>query len=61
MTQALKLVSPLDAEYAVHREDEARRRSTREWLKQRERDLGLVVDAPSVDPERSKDKGNRGV
>jgi septal ring factor EnvC (AmiA/AmiB activator) len=51
MTQASKLISPLEAEYAEHREAEERRRDTREWLKQRERELGFVKDAPSVAPK----------
>jgi hypothetical protein len=50
MTQALKLISPLDADYAGHREAEERRRETREWLERRERELGFVKDAPSVAP-----------
>ena len=58
MTQASKLISPLDAEYAEHREDEARRRNTREWLMQRERDLGFIADAPSVTPEKPEGERN---
>jgi len=50
MTQASKLISPLDAEYAEHRDAEERRRETREWLDRRERELGFVKDAPSVAP-----------
>ena len=50
MTQTLKLISPLDAEYAEHREAEERRRETREWLERRERELGFVQDAPPVAP-----------
>ena len=52
VTQASKLISPLDAEYAEHREAEERRRETREWLEQRERELGFVKDAPSVAPKK---------
>jgi len=52
MTQASKLTSPLDAEYAEHREAEERRRETREWLEKRERELGFVKDAPSVAPDK---------
>jgi hypothetical protein len=51
MTQALKLISPLDAEYAEHRQAAERRRETREWLEHRERELGFVKDAPSVAPK----------
>lgn len=51
MTQALKPISPLDAEFAEHREAVERRRETREWLEQRERELGFVKDAPSVAPK----------
>jgi hypothetical protein len=50
MTQATKRISPLDAEYAEHREEEERRRETRAWLKRRERELGFVKDAPPVAP-----------
>ena len=38
--------SPLDANYTRHREAENRRRETREWLKQRERELGVKTDTP---------------
>ena len=58
MTQASKLISPLDAEYTEHREDEERRRNTREWLMQRECDLGFVADGPSVVPEESEGERN---
>jgi hypothetical protein len=51
MTQASKLTSPLEAEYAEHREAEERRRETREWLERRERVLGFVKDAPPVAPK----------
>ena len=54
MTQASKLTSPLDAEYAEHREAEERRRETRQWLERRERELGFVKDAPSVAPGKSE-------
>jgi hypothetical protein len=50
MTQASKLISALDAEYAEHREADERRRETRAWLERRERELGFVKDAPSVAP-----------
>jgi hypothetical protein len=55
MTQASKLTgtSPLDAEYAEHREAEERRRETRERLDKRERELGFVKDAPPVAPGKS--------
>ena len=49
MTQASN-VTPLDAEYVEDREVEVRRRETHEWLRQRERELGFVTDAPSVAP-----------
>jgi hypothetical protein len=51
MTLALRLISPLDAEFAEHREAVERRRETREWLEHRERELGFVKDAPSVAPK----------
>ena len=49
----IHLMNPLDAEYAEHREAEERRRQTREWLKQRERELGFVKDAPPVAPDNN--------
>ena len=49
------VTSPLDTRYSAHRDAERRRRETREWLKQRERELGFLKDAPSVAPE-SNDK-----
>jgi hypothetical protein len=51
MTQALKLISPLDADYAEHRDAAERQRATREWLERRERELGFVKDAPPVAPK----------
>jgi hypothetical protein len=51
MAEALKLISPLDADYAEHRETAERQRSTREWLERRERELGFVKDAPPVAPK----------
>jgi hypothetical protein len=51
MFKQSSLPSPLDAQYAGHRDAERRRRLTLQWLLQRERDLGFVADAPSVAPE----------
>jgi hypothetical protein len=52
-----KLVSsPLDTRFTAHWDAERRRRETREWLKQRERELGFLKDAPSVAPESSDKK-----
>jgi hypothetical protein len=51
MFKQSSLPSPLDAQYAGHRDAEKRRRLTLQWLLQRERDLGFVADAPSVAPE----------
>jgi hypothetical protein len=47
MSQESIVTSPLDTRYTAHREAEHRREKTREWLKQRERELSLVKDAPS--------------
>jgi hypothetical protein len=52
MTKASTLISPIDSQYIAHREAEERRRRTREWLRQRERELGFADDAPSVAPEK---------
>jgi len=47
--------NPLDARYTAHREADKRQRQTREWLRQRERKLGLVTDAPPVAPDHHED------
>jgi hypothetical protein len=47
------LVSPLEAQFTSHRDAEKRRRETHEWLEQRERELGLIQDAPPVAPGNS--------
>jgi hypothetical protein len=49
------VTSPLDTRYTAHWDADRRRRETREWLKQREREMGFLKDAPSVAPE-SNDK-----
>jgi hypothetical protein len=46
MPQETVTTSPLDAQYTAHRETEQNREETREWLKQRERELGLAKDEP---------------
>jgi hypothetical protein len=50
------VTSPLDTRYTAHRDVDRRRRETREWLKQRERELGFLRDAPSVAPESGDKK-----
>jgi len=55
MPQETIVTGPLDTRYTAHRDVERRRQETREWLEQRERELGFVKDAPSVAPE-SNDK-----
>jgi hypothetical protein len=45
-------ISPIEPQYTAHRDAERRRRETREWLEQRERELGFVSDAPSMVPEK---------
>jgi hypothetical protein len=52
MPQTSTLITPIDPQYTADREAEKRRRETREWLKQRERELGFADDAPSMVPER---------
>jgi hypothetical protein len=56
MTQASNLISPVDARYTEHRDAEQRHRETREWLIQRERELGFIKDAPPVAPETKPKK-----
>ena len=50
------VTSPLDTRYTAHRDVDRRRRETREWLKQRERETGFLKDAPPVAPESSDKK-----
>jgi hypothetical protein len=57
MIKATIVTSPLDTRYSAHRDAERRRRETREWLKQRERELGFLKDAPSVTPESRETDG----
>jgi hypothetical protein len=54
MPQATVVTSPLDTRYTAHRDTERRRQETRKWLQQREQELGIVKDAPSVAPEQPK-------
>jgi hypothetical protein len=51
MLKQSTLPNPLDAQYTVHRDAEKRRLETKEWLRQRERELGFVTDAPPVAPD----------
>jgi hypothetical protein len=51
MLKQSTLPNPLDAQYTAHREEEARRRATKKWLLHRERELGIVADAPPVAPD----------
>jgi hypothetical protein len=50
------ITSPLDTRYTAHREIDRRRQETREWLKQRERELGLLHNAPSMAAEHPDEK-----
>ena len=56
MTEDTVLKSPLDPHYTSHRDADRRREETREWLKQRERELGFTRDAPSVSPDQGGKK-----
>jgi hypothetical protein len=47
MRDTSHLVLPCDPGYTGHRDAEKRRRETRDWLRQRERE----VSAPSIVPE----------
>lgn len=53
-TRDSTLISPLDPRYTGHREAKDRQRETREWLARRERELGCVIDAPPVAPEKAE-------
>jgi hypothetical protein len=55
MPKTSTVIAPIDARYTGHREAEERHRQTREWLKQRERELGFVTDAPSTAPEKDRE------
>jgi hypothetical protein len=54
MPQETIVTGLLDTRYTAHRDEEHRREEIREWLKQRERELGMVKDARSVAPEHPK-------
>jgi hypothetical protein len=49
MSNTSKIVMPYEPGYAGHRDAEKRRNATREWLLQRERNLGF--DGPSLVPD----------
>jgi hypothetical protein len=53
------LPNPLDAQYTGHRDAEKRRMETKEWLRQREREMGFVTDAPSVAPGHHEFEGEK--
>jgi hypothetical protein len=46
-----KIVLPYEPDYFSHREAEKRRQETKEWLRQREREL--AERSPSIVPERT--------
>ena len=50
MRDTSHLVLPCDPGYTGHRDAEKRRRETRDWLRQRERE----VSAPSIVPESAE-------
>jgi hypothetical protein len=52
-----KIVLPYEPDYVGHREAEKRRRETKEWLRQRERDL--AERSPSIVPERTPEPDKR--
>jgi hypothetical protein len=51
MLKQSTLPNPLDAQYTGHRDAAKRQLETKEWLRQREREMGFVTDAPSVAPD----------
>jgi hypothetical protein len=53
------LPNPLDAQYTGHRDAEKRHLETKEWLRQREREMGFVTDAPPVAPEHHEFEGEK--
>jgi hypothetical protein len=55
------LISPIDPRYTGHRDAEERHRQTRDWLAKRERELGIVSDAPPVAPEKTEPEKTSGV
>jgi hypothetical protein len=50
-----KIVLPYEPDYVGHREAAKRRQETKEWLRQREREL--AERAPSIVPERTPAPG----
>jgi hypothetical protein len=53
-----KIVLPYEPDYVGHREAEKRRQETKEWLRQRERDLAERL--PSIFPERTPETDKKG-
>ena len=53
-----KIVLPYEPDYVGHREAEKRRQETKEWLRQRERDLAERL--PSIVPERTPETDKKG-
>jgi len=51
MPRTPKFALPYEAAYTGHLEAERRREETREWLRQRQRELRSCDDAPSLLPE----------
>jgi hypothetical protein len=52
MPQTPTVIHPIDAKFTGHRDEEERRRRTREWLRKREQELGFIKDSPSVSPDK---------
>jgi len=53
------VTGPLDTRYTAHREEQHSREETREWLKQRERELDMAKDARTVatePPNKARDR-----
>jgi hypothetical protein len=57
MLEMSKIVLPYEPDYVGHREAEKRRQETKEWLRQREREL--AGRSPSIVPERLPDPDTR--
>jgi hypothetical protein len=56
MLKTSKFILPYEPGYTGHWEAEKRRKETREWLRQRERDIAapsIVPDAPKTDAATS--------
>ena len=54
MPQTSNFILPYEPEYTGHREEEKRREETREWLRERKRELELMASEPKRNASHPK-------